>query len=467
MTEKRKYNDLLEPQKNESKTERNELPKTMSSQLDRAVTFAETIHQRYHCPFCNCVADSPQSCGSKVGCVGIFCKTCLDESLSRSPTCPLCRNSVVDGGARSLVVWDIIQSHQVYCCNYSDTCSSDIILCSDEIEESNKKSKKESESGACDWVGKYEELERHLHVCGFEKVKCPNRNCNKMILRRELDSHQKSCPCRVVNCPACHRELALYTLDSHLETCGKVSVTCSCGQDLLREDEDRHRSDSCPLTVVSCPFHLHGCRALVVRRDLDQHNSEWAQKHVELFSEKLQSLESSVSGFTTMFFEKIQSLESTVTVSIGNVSTLESKWANSVVRECSWTIDDVNRRIAKKRKAVVSSNTFSVQEHRLLMQAKFEGKVLSVFLHKESSEDSDNDEVCIGGSTISLKSPPSASSNILADETSTYLPGDILSSKCGRGWPEFVIDVTPYIYEDKITLKANIFLKNEVVLKTR
>ena len=117
----------------ESKSARSELPTTRSSQLARDVTFVEAIEQDCICPICTYVADDPRSCGS---CASLFCRTCLEKALRRGPACPTCRSAVTSGGIRIISVSNIIQGRRVYCCNWD----------------------------ACDWAGKYEELERHLNV---------------------------------------------------------------------------------------------------------------------------------------------------------------------------------------------------------------------------------------------------------------------------------------------------------------
>jgi hypothetical protein len=138
------------------------------------VTFVEAIEQDCTCPICTYVADDPRSCGS---CASLFCRTCLEEALRRGPACPTCRSAVIGVGIRNIFAWNSIQSRRVYCCN----------------------------SDACDWTDKYEELGRHLNVCGNEKVKCANQKCTVVVPRRELDSHFMTCPHRLVTCPACHK----------------------------------------------------------------------------------------------------------------------------------------------------------------------------------------------------------------------------------------------------------------------
>ena len=319
-----------------SKSERSELPTTKSSQLDRDVTFVESIEQDCICPICTYVADDPRSCGH---CASLFCRTCLEEVLRLGPACPTCRSAVTGGGTRNIFAWNIIQGHRVYCCNYE----------------------------ACDWAGKYEELERHLNLCGFEKVKCGNKECNKMVPRQELDSHLMACPHRLVTCPACHRELVSRTLNTHMETCGKVAVRCRCDQELLREVQEQHWAESCPLTVLLCPFHLHGCGALVVRRDLDQHCEVWAPSHLQLISDKVLSLESdklqlsgkvqSLEYDKRQILSKVQSLESDKTLLSSQVQLLESdklqllgkvQTMESKVQSLESTINDLSKTLTAR-----------------------------------------------------------------------------------------------------------------------
>jgi TRAF-type zinc finger len=125
------------------------------------------------------------------------------------------------------------------------------------------------------------------------------------------------------------------TFNTHLETCGKVAVRCSCGQDVYREVQELHRSESCPLTEMPCPFHLHGCRALVVRRDLDQHNAECAPIHLQLVLQTLQSVEMDKLQLS----DKVQSLECRINVLTNTLTLLlEEKTEGNIWRSLSLAI---------------------------------------------------------------------------------------------------------------------------------
>ena len=46
----------------------------------------------------------------------------------------------------------------------------------------------------CNWQGQPSKLELHLNNdCLYQEVKCPNNECNKIILKKDLDSHLAQC----------------------------------------------------------------------------------------------------------------------------------------------------------------------------------------------------------------------------------------------------------------------------------
>ena len=159
---------------------------------------------------------------------------------------------------------------------------------------------------ACQWTGPLKDLDIHLaHNCEFAPVPCPNQGCSITPIRSQLANHLNDCLFRAVPCPQCASLVILGGQSEHLETCGKVSLTCTdCQAPYLREDEPAHDLTR-PEKHVECPFECHGCSDAVARKDFDQHQIDSAVSHSELYvvKQRLSNLESIKDRVETIIIE--------------------------------------------------------------------------------------------------------------------------------------------------------------------
>ncbi|GFT45701.1 uncharacterized protein NPIL_183201 [Nephila pilipes] len=80
------------------------------------------------------------------------------------------------------------------------------------------------------------ELETHLESCGYVPVSCPC-SCGLQVTKRELAQHLTStCDRRLVSCPFCQEDVVFKDMDGHNDVCGKRPVTCPhCKAEVKRE----------------------------------------------------------------------------------------------------------------------------------------------------------------------------------------------------------------------------------------
>ena len=90
----------------------------------------------------------------------------------------------------------------------------------------------------------------------MQKVKCRHMLCSDEIQRNQLESHESSCPKKVVICEHCKVYTATYQrVVQHWGTCGEVPVTCpndGCEAKVKRSNVIKHVSERCPYTAVDC-----------------------------------------------------------------------------------------------------------------------------------------------------------------------------------------------------------------------
>jgi hypothetical protein len=103
---------------------------------------------------------------------------------------------------------------------------------------------------------KYENEERlahHQEQCTFRPVACPNDGCRATVSVRCMRDHDAACPFKVLQCEQ------------------------NCEKRLLRRDMDRHCVTVCPMRPMKCPF---GCDSSFPERNLEEHSSEFLQQHL-------------------------------------------------------------------------------------------------------------------------------------------------------------------------------------------
>ena len=140
------------------------------------------------------------------------------------------------------------------------------------------------------------ELETHLDPdqdnCQYVDIKCP-LNCKVAVPKIELEQHLiHECSLREYVCQHCNFK-ATYeeVVEKHLPMCGYVPLECPnrCGVSCDREMMEDHRK-ICRLEEVKCTFGDVGCTEQLKREEEEGHIRAYSQKHVVLMKEQFQQL---------------------------------------------------------------------------------------------------------------------------------------------------------------------------------
>ena len=128
------------------------------------------------CSICLEVLQEPVQC---VNNEHYFCKKCISKHLTRSQTCPTCRDELTTDTLRpvSRVVRDLLQQLQYSRCMYA--------------------------SRGCKSAVKHEDLLSHHEECGFAPVQCSHDGCEVTVNKQDVASHQENCEFRTVTCEEC------------------------------------------------------------------------------------------------------------------------------------------------------------------------------------------------------------------------------------------------------------------------
>ena len=66
-----------------------------------------------------------------------------------------------------------------------------------------------SRSALCGWTGPQDEHAEHLKECQWAQVTCDNNNCDAVVLRKDLPTHEKSCAWSPDLCKTCKGHVPL------------------------------------------------------------------------------------------------------------------------------------------------------------------------------------------------------------------------------------------------------------------
>ena len=228
------------------------------------------ILEHFKCEFCgDILADPVQFMCEDV--VHTCCDYCLDKE------CPVCKKIEHDGSSVSFSE----ENHP-----FTDKLNR-IIL---ELEVKCK-----FQPAGCPWTGKLKELfgfygeKDHLSVCQFNIVKCHNEGCKEIMHGRCLEEHDKLCLYFQVNCN-CGKSMLRKDMADHIKVeCPLAPSECKlCGAIMKRNLLETHLREEvsgippCPEAMVDCKFKKYGCNEQIKRKDIQFHNTQAAEKHMNL-----------------------------------------------------------------------------------------------------------------------------------------------------------------------------------------
>ncbi|GFQ94014.1 e3 ubiquitin-protein ligase PDZRN3-B [Trichonephila clavata] len=112
-------------------------------------------------------------------CNHVFCRNCINKWLENNRNCPICRKRTTKYTVQEVVplIKNMIMKLNLHCHNMEKGCEEKFPL---------------------------EACEAHLKVCVYEAVRCGNKPCKEMIMRKDMPDHERNnCPHRYIRCQTC------------------------------------------------------------------------------------------------------------------------------------------------------------------------------------------------------------------------------------------------------------------------
>ena len=220
----------------------------------------------YHCHICTFIAHEPQQVTC---CYNIYCKTCLEtlQEKGQDFNCPTCREPLTGNYFKDGRAEREIKSLKVYCTN--------------------------TDSG-CQWVGTINDIETHLNSCPYQLIPCTNE-CGENIRRSTLETHlTKNCPERLVKCCYCLKQDKQQIItSSHFDECPDYPVKCSneeCEEVIPRRLLATH-NETCPKAIITCEYNTVGCEVKIKKEEQEKHNDESIKHHLAMAVKRIASIQ--------------------------------------------------------------------------------------------------------------------------------------------------------------------------------
>ncbi|CAI2362722.1 unnamed protein product [Moneuplotes crassus] len=223
--------------------------KAINTSQDKEPTGSDKVTDLVNCPIC---LDMIEDATETPCCHNIFCETCI----SKTDKCPICQSEYYAYQLTpNIPMRRLINEILMKCKNEG---------CETECTKAN--------------------LEKHLEVCLYQEVFCPNSPECPKILRLDLENHTtKICEFRFVDCVLnCGVKIRTREMYDHIHNiCSKSLIPCknSCGEVIERGSMEAHTNSNCMNEIIFCQYkktHVYhnGCDLKLKRSEMQEHLHE-------------------------------------------------------------------------------------------------------------------------------------------------------------------------------------------------
>ena len=226
-------------------------PENFSQNIFLKITEEEI--NNYKCNFCDQITLYPKAFKKGIN-YKIFCKSCY---LRLNNNNKKYKDYLIDEEF-SIILKQIIGNNIVSCLNSDSNCN---------------------------WEGKLSELKNHINKeCKFQPIKCPNKDCPFIVLRKDLNSHLFQCDYNepFIKCLYCDKAIKRKELESHFQICPEMLIDCNkCGKKLKRKLLENHNA-RCPENIIKCKYWEFGCKKKIKRKFMNDHENLEISNHYNL-----------------------------------------------------------------------------------------------------------------------------------------------------------------------------------------
>ena len=86
----------------------------------------------------------------------------------------------------------------------------------------------------CDEIINYIDIKSHQNLCPYQKMICPNKECNEQILKKNLEKHIKDeCKYTNIKCENCGNNIPRYQIQEHEKMCNLANQSINSSNSIL------------------------------------------------------------------------------------------------------------------------------------------------------------------------------------------------------------------------------------------
>ena len=220
----------------------------------------------------------------------------------------------------------------------------------------------------CKWNATLSEVSQHLDVCQKFLIEC-KYDCGVIIKRCELNNHcNNECVNKEVSCEHCRSMIVYKELNQHFKECPEFQLLCpnNFATSWNRKQIDSRFETDCPNTVVECRYERFGCKQVVKRCEMEEHEKTNETKHLEMTTlfavDKIENLEKTLSER-----ERANKKEHSQMLSIieKQSATIESLSYPVVLRDTIKERDLKRNLVIKERDRMMNFAFYSMPEYSL------------------------------------------------------------------------------------------------------
>ena len=170
----------------------------------------------YKCSICSKIMINPTDCE---GCGHSFCYECISKTK-----CPFgCENKNLKPASNGIT--NLLNNLKFKCTNEG-----------------------------CEEIINYIDIKTHENLCHFQKMICPNKECNEQLIKKDLEKHIKDeCKYTMIKCDNCGNKIPRYQMPTHEKMCNLAyqsfnssnsNILNMSGNNIINEENNDNKKEN-------------------------------------------------------------------------------------------------------------------------------------------------------------------------------------------------------------------------------
>ncbi|KAI9478632.1 MAG: hypothetical protein EXX96DRAFT_483040 [Benjaminiella poitrasii] len=260
----------------------------------RTIHFVNKVNDNLIC----CICQNPFIDPVISRCGHTFCKYCISQALEASQVCPIDRTPLTKNEFEpaAKIICNMVNELQVYCPHHEQ---------------------------GCPHIGQRQFILSHvMNDCEYTITPCELEECKELLLKKDIQTHAKSCNYRTTECSMCKKKFRAHELEDHYRLCPAEIIVCPyCKASHSRSEHTSHVKE-CPQFSLPCSHVEFGCEWIDERQHLDNHLARCPYESIKHYLHKQQQTERSLRNELQQLHKENESFKRQQHETRQNIETL-------------------------------------------------------------------------------------------------------------------------------------------------